>query len=257
MSSDPQNPLNMQPDPFDGETFIFPKTKCTDERRLFINRCNDITAFLYTSRDALDKYRINFESNVIPKLNIKQNTPLKFSLDSGDCIMTTPKKITSTAINGVNILTRQVFVMFYGSFETYLFELLERSFPLIGIQEDILDKAREILMLRKWDGKFCRMNEEFNIGYKAKDLIAHFKDFDMDFEGVKFKNPLSFFDEIANVRHRIVHASSILENNKEVIINMNMFHGMFAFFLLLTEYIDSLFVKKFGYECKEMIPGEA
>jgi hypothetical protein len=188
---------------------------------------------------------------------MKQNTPLKFSLDSGDCIMTTPKKITSTAINGVNILTRQVFVMFYGSFETYLFELLERSFPLIGINEDILDKAREILMLRKWDGKFCRMNEEFNIGYKAKDLIAHFKDFDMDFEGVKFKNPLSFFDEIANVRHRIVHASSILENNKEIIINMNMFHGMFGFFLLLTEYIDNLFVKKFGYECKDMIPGEA
>lgn len=257
MSSSSQNPLNMKPDPFDGESFIFPETKCTDERRLFINRCNDITVFLYASRDALDKYRIEFESNIIPKLNMNQNNPLKFTLSSGECIMTTPKKITSTAIKGGDILTRQVFVMFYGSFETYLFQLLERSFPMIGITEDKLDKAREILMLRKWDGKFCRMNEVFNIGYRAKDLINHFKDFEMDFEGIKHKNPLNLFDEIANVRHRIVHASSILENNKEIFIDMKNFHGMFAFLLLLTEYIDNLFVKRFGYDCKKINPGEA
>lgn len=257
MSSDLKNPLNMRPDPFDGNAFIFPETKCTDERRTFINRYNEITAFLYTSHDALNKYLKDFESNIIPKLNMKENTPLRFTLSSGECIIANAKKITTAASEGVNIQTRQVFVMFYGSFETYLFQLLERSFPIIGIAEDILNKCREILMLKKWDGKFCKMNEVFDIGYKAKDLINHFKGFSLDFEGVKYKNPLSFFDEIANVRHRIVHASSFLENNKMISISMNTFHGLFGFFFLLTDYIDNLFAKKFGFDRKTINPEKA
>ena len=92
-----------------------------------------------------------FETEIVPKLPKKANTELKLSLESGESIFTTPTRIVECAKNGPDILTRQLFVMFYGSFETYLYQLFERSFPLAGVTEDILNKSKEILMLKKWD----------------------------------------------------------------------------------------------------------
>ena len=101
------------------------------------------------------------------------------------------------------------------------------------------------------------MNEVFNIGYKANDLMNRFNNFEMDFEGKKHINPLNFLDDLAQVRHRIVHASSILENNRLIFIDMNIFHGFFGFFYLLTDYVDNLFAKRFGYIRRKSNPAKA
>ena len=79
----------------------------------------------------------------------------------------------------------------------------------------------------------------------------------MNFGGSKYDNPLYFLHELAQVRHRIVHASSILENNKKIFIDMNIFNEFFGFFFHLTDYVDSLFAKKFGYDRKKMNSGES
>ena len=79
----------------------------------------------------------------------------------------------------------------------------------------------------------------------------------MNFEGKKHKNPLHFLDELAQIRHRIVHASSILENDRLIFIHMNNFNTLFGFFFLLTDYVDNLFAKRFGYDRKMINPGEA
>lgn len=52
-------------------------------------------------------------------------------------------------------------------------------------------------------------------------------------------------------------ASSILENDKFIFIDMNIFHGFFGFFFLLTDYIDNLFAKRFAYARKRLNPSEA
>lgn len=257
MSPSSQNPINMVPDPFAGNTFVLPATECTDERRLFFKRMNEIQAFLYVTKLSFDVCKKNYEENIIPKLPFKEKTPMKLEMSVGNFVSMPAKGIIELTTNGINILTRQALVMFYGSFETYLYQLFERSFPIIGITEEILDKSRDILMLKKWDGKFCKMNKVFNIGYRAKDLMDRFNDFEMDFKGKKHKNPLNFLDDLAQVRHRIVHASSILENDKLIIIDMNIFHGLFGFFFLLTDYVDSLFARKFGYTRQKINPADA
>jgi len=259
MSSNPQNPLNMVTDSFAGDTFELPQTECTEERRCFFTRYNEIIAFLYISVEALNKYKIDFETNIVPKLPTKENNPIRFSLNSGECITTTPKRIVATAESGVGILTRQLFVMCYGSFETYLFQLFERSFPAIGItnMEEIFDKSKRILMFKEWNGKFCTMNDFLHIGYKESDLTSCFSNFSLDFEGKEYNNPLDFLNELAQVRHRIVHASSILENNRKISIDMNVFNGFLGFFFLLTDYVDSLFAKEFSYDRKKINPREA
>jgi len=257
MTTTPDNPLDMVPDPFAGNAFVLPQTNCTEERKLFFRRMNEIQAVLFIAKHSFDVCKEKYDKNIIPKLPSGANTPIKIEMNGGNFIVLPAFRITEMVTNGINILTRQAFVMFYGSFETYLFQLFERSFPLVGITENILDKSRDILMLKKWDGKFCKMNEVFGIDYKAGNLIDHFKTFEMDFEGKKHKNPLTFLDEIAQVRHRIVHASSLLENNKLIFIDMNIFHSFFGFFFLLTDYIDERFGSKFGFTRTAINPAKA
>ena len=218
---------------------------------------NEIQSLLYVTKLSFDICKKNYEENIIPMLPTKEKTHNRLEINGGNPIFLPAAKIIKITSNGIDILTRQAFIMFYGSFETYLYQLLERSFPNIGIKEDILDKSRDILMSKKWDGKFCKMNEVFNIEYKANELMNWFNRFEMDFEGKKHKNPLSFLDALAQVRHRIVHASSILENNRLIFIDMNIFHELFGFFFLLTDYIDNLFAKRFSYDRKILNPGEA
>jgi hypothetical protein len=79
----------------------------------------------------------------------------------------------------------------------------------------------------------------------------------MVFEGKKIKKPLQLLDSLAQVRHRIVHASSLLESGNLIFININMFHSLFGFFFLLTDYIDNLFAKKFNYSRNKINPGRA
>ena len=257
MTSNPDNPLNMIPDPFAGVAFVLSETDCTDERKQFFRRMNEIQAFLFITKLSFDVCKEKYDRDIIPRLPFKANTIIKIEINGGNFIATPAARIIEMTTNGINLLTRQAFVMFYGSFETYLFQLFEKSFPLVGVTENILDKSRDILMLKKWDGKFCKMNEALNIEYKASDLIKWFNTFEMDFEGKKHKNPLSLLDELAQIRHRIVHASSILENDRLIFINMEIFHSLFGFFFLLTDYVDALFSKKFGYSRTALKPSKA
>ena len=68
---------------------------------------------------------------IIPKLPEKSNTPMKLEMNGDNFIAMPAARIIEMTTNGINLLTRQAFVMFYGSFETYLFQLFEKSFPLI------------------------------------------------------------------------------------------------------------------------------
>jgi hypothetical protein len=79
----------------------------------------------------------------------------------------------------------------------------------------------------------------------------------MDFGGKKTKNPLTFLDELAQIRHRIIHASSILDTGNLVFINIAFLHEFFYFYSLLTGYVDDLFSKKFSYPMTSVEPAKA
>ena len=141
------------------------------------------------------------------------------------------KKIVKMTHDGLNILARQIFIMIYGSLETYLFQIFERTYPNIGITENILDTSLDILMKRKWDGKFCKMSEVFDVNYCAGDLMNRFDGIEMNFEGKLINNPLNFLDELTQIRHLIIHAPSILEKDNLVSIDIRFFHEFFIFAL--------------------------
>jgi hypothetical protein len=256
MNSSEENPLNMVPDPYDGKAFVLPPTMCTNERRLFFRRMNEILGFLYVTTFSYGECGKNLEKS-IPKLPFGDKTDIRIESKDGMFIVTPARQIVAMTKGGIDILVRQVFIMTYGSFETYLFQLFDRSYPSIGLSENTLDVSMDILMRKKWDGKFCKMRDVFGVNYKSSDLLLHFNDLAMDFDGQKIKNPLTFLDELAQIRHRIVHASSILDTGNLVFITISFCHEFFYFFSLLTGYLDGLFSRRFSYPMTNIQPAKA
>jgi hypothetical protein len=256
IKKDLENPLGMILDPISGETYVFPITRCTFERRLFFRRHNEIHSLLLITKHAYDETNKIYHQH-IQKLPNKENTLMKLGLSTGHSMMFRARRILDITEDGINILTRQTFVMLYGSFETYLYQLFEKSFPILGVAGDeIIDRSIEILIRGKWDGKFNKMSNTFGLDFKAGELNQHFKGFELNFGEKIFINPLLFMDELAKVRHRIVHASSIYDN-KLISIDIAMFHDLTGFYFLLTDFIDSLFEKRFSYPRREVNPAEA
>jgi len=245
----------MEKHPFDNG-FVLPLQKCTNERKLFFHRMNEILSFLYVTTVSLNDCNNNYQK-LIPKMPYKEDTPIKITLSGGNFATMPAKRLIKLTREGVDILTRQIFIMIYGSFETYLYQLFEKSYSKIGITEKFLDKSIDILMRKKWDGKFCKMSEEFELGYKANSLITHFSGFKLNFEGESFNNPLTFLDELAKIRHKIIHASSIYEKDTKIFIEVKVFNEMFGFFSMLTDYIDKLFSQRFEYERIDLKPADA
>jgi hypothetical protein len=256
IESEPKNPLKMVTDPFSGDTFVLPETPCTVERRLWFKRTNEIIAFLMTTELAIKETKLKYEQ-ILSKKGLRPETPMKIESSDGRSLVCPAHTLIKQFSQGIDVLCRQVFIMFYGSLETFIFQLMERSFPELGITENILGQSLEIMMRRKWDSKFCKMSDVFGLGYKARDLNNHFLDFEMNFERKVFKNPLAFLDELAQIRHKIVHASSILEKGHSIFINAKVFHAYFSFSAHLTEYIDKLFTSRFQFERERIKPEEA
>jgi len=256
MNSDEKNPLRMVIDPYAGDFFVLPDTPCTQERRLWFRRAKEILGFLSTSEMALIECRNKYQ-DAFSKPPIKYDTPIRIESIDGRILVTTSANVITLIGNGIDVLCRQVFVMLYGSLETYIYDLMARSFPKIGVSNNILDCSREIMMKHKWDGKFCKISDTFDLNYRASDLMNYFKDFEMAFEGKTFKHPLAFLDELAQVRHRIVHASSIIDKGRYIFVNPEAVGSYFAFSALLTDFIDGLFGKKFGYVRDRINPAVA
>ena len=250
----------MVPDPFTGDTFVIPETLCTPERKAWFNRINKIVALQKIITLALQEYRNNNEKK-FSNLTYKENTPIKIESHDGTYIVVPVRLLFKLCNEGIDILNNQIFVMLYGSFETYLLEMFETTYPQIGITENTLDISRYILMKGNWDGKFCKMSSVFKIDYKASKLVEHFAGFELDFMGEIHKNPLEFLDELAQIRHRIIHASSIIdcafvdkyqtenfEQGKQINIPHEIIPAFYGFYVLLTDYVDDLFAQKYGYK---------
>jgi hypothetical protein len=155
MNTDLQNPLGLIPIRFQASVH-FPPTKCSRKKAIF-KRTNEIHALLFITKHAYDETSKIYHQR-IEKLPKRENTPIKLELNAGHSLMFPAGHILGLTNDGINILTRQTFVMLYGSFETYLYQLFERSFAILGVPEDErIDRSIEILMGGKWDSKFNKM----------------------------------------------------------------------------------------------------
>ncbi len=256
MTSKQRDFTRLVPDPYPGEGYVFPTTLCSDERRLWFRRNNEILGFFRIVHHVLQRTAIDLRKKRGERV-LEPETIMKISGTYSWALITSAQRYHDLSVESVEILARQVFVMLYGSLETYLLQLLERSFAQIGHADNVLDRSLDILMKRRWDGKFCAMRDAFSLDYQASHLIDHFRGFGMVLELKTYANPLEFLDELAKIRHRIVHASSISQHGQMIFINGEIFPFAHAFYALLTDYVDSLFCTRFRFDRRTLDPGSA
>src|SRR3989304_2358342 len=108
MKKDHANPLNMIPDPFAGDTFILPDTLCTNERRAWFRRANEILAFNMIATFALQECGGNFQKN-LDRFTFKEKTPIKIETNTGMSVVTPVSNLIKHTQSSIAILTRQVF----------------------------------------------------------------------------------------------------------------------------------------------------
>lgn len=103
-------------------------------------------------------------------------------------------------------------------------------------------------MKKRWDGKLSKMAHTFGFEYKASQLKDHFSNLVMDFNGERITNPLDFLDKLVQIRHRVVHASSIFEEGRLINIDINFipeffFSSIISQIILMTYSLSSLNTK--------------
>ena len=76
--SSSDNPLNMVPDPFAGDTFILSETLCTPERRAWFRRSNEILAFQMVTALALKECAETYQK-MTTRLPFKEKTPIELN----------------------------------------------------------------------------------------------------------------------------------------------------------------------------------
>jgi hypothetical protein len=82
MTFNPQNPLGMISDPYAGDSFVFSQTLCTDQRRLWFRRANQIIAFLTTTELAMKECESKYDQ-LLSQRRLKPDTPLKIESSDG------------------------------------------------------------------------------------------------------------------------------------------------------------------------------
>jgi len=82
MESENKNPLKMVADPYSGDTFVLPETFCTDERRLWFRRTNEIIAFLMTTELAIKEAKLRYQQ-ILSQKKLKLDTPMKIKSSDG------------------------------------------------------------------------------------------------------------------------------------------------------------------------------
>ncbi|MCR4322094.1 MAG: hypothetical protein NUV74_17385 [Candidatus Brocadiaceae bacterium] len=126
MDTDHQNPLGMIPDPYAGDSFVLPETLCSDQRRLWFRRSNEIIGFLTLTELALKESRLRYEQ-AVAQGKLKPDTPLKIESSDGRSMILPTHTFLKQCGNGVDILCRQVFIM--GIFTFLLRSILARLLP--------------------------------------------------------------------------------------------------------------------------------
>ncbi len=257
------NPLEMyELEP--GGPYVLPEVLCSRRRAEFMTRGNDIVGFYYAIAFYAEMGRQAIEQQEANK-NFKYDTPIRTSVD-GESMTLNYGLLKKTQAKSGAQLTSQVFAMVYGNFEAFLADQTLDALRDLGIS-DPETEAVGLMTTHRWPGKISRIAQKFDVKLGKRKLVNHFRDFEMEFLGEKFDDPIAFLDRVADFRHRIVHSAgrvdSILaamypglpqKENDVLKLPFVLPIGLHRFFVMLTEIFDEAFASKFGWERKLIKP---
>lgn len=251
------NPLGMQWDNGLG-TYILPAQDCTEHRREFLRRGNQILSS-YMGLLGLAQLGRGSMGSVAAASGLDDQTPIKIGLGNGQEMNVRLGRLRGSWQNLVDQLTSQVLVTLYGSLEAYVYDvaaagLRERGRP--ASTQDLLD----LLGQRQWPGKIDRLQQELGPKLGSGARRAHFTGLQMDLNGVTYSDPAEFLEQIARLRHRLVHYLGRVDQEYanthpgvplkvgEVLRFPSEYPALLHCFLVhFTDFVDKAFAAEFGW----------
>ena len=253
------NPFNMEELTQYGG-FVLGEALCTERRKDFLLRGNNIlTSFTIIANLS------NFGYQYINKQDIPNERRMRLTIGKRfiQCKNITLKDMY---IPSLKQLANQTFVSIYGNFEAYLIDILIDALERLG-ESNPQQESMKILAMRGWEGKIDSIGQKLNIKVGKGKFREKFKDIPMEIEGKACSDAISFLQNIADVRHLIVHTAgrvdarlaknypdANLKEGDEIAIPVELAFDLHIFLVSFTEIFDKAFSERFKWEQKVIHP---
>ena len=251
-----RNPLRMKTIGPEG-AYVLPNVMCSKRRQEYFERANEILGFYAT----ISFYSAEGQKTIEAAAkchNIVDSTPFRI-LMKGPVIEGNYGTFRNSFQTAGAQLTNQVFLMIYGNFEAFLLDLVLDGLVAVG-ETDAREKAVQLMYSARWQGKLDSISQKLGVPLGKHSRSQKFRQVEMRFLGELCVDPVDFLQKMADLRHRLVHSTGRADSQ---LISMYPAAGLhdggfialpFAlpidvhfFFVLLTDFIDESFAKRFGW----------
>lgn len=245
--------------------YILPPQLCSNRRREFFLRANRILGS-YTTLTIYSEYGKQWGELQAKNGVFGETTPMRFTIN-GRTMQTSYRKFKELYQKGIPQLTNYIYLMIYGNFESFLSDLVCDGLSDQG-HPNPEEETIKLMMATKWLGKIDRISQRLGVDLGKRKRDIHFQNLHMEFAGNVYKDPIGFLQNMADIRHRLIHYSGridalfMIEFPKSsisvgdlIVLPAHLPYDVNNYFVLLTELIDGAFSEQFGWS-RESIPLE-
>jgi hypothetical protein len=264
MSGTQPNPLGMRQIEPDGP-FVLSPVLCSERRKEYFHRANRILA-TYCSLAAYAHFGKEALESTANQKQLSDTNPIRINM-SDYVMQTTYRQLRKSHSRAGAQLTNQIFLMIYGNFDAYLFDLVRDALSDLAVQDPI-QEAVSMLASMRWAGKIDRLSNKLSVKLPKRKLLQKYKDIEMGFLGKASKNPIDFLQSMANLRHRLVHSAgradpkliqeypnSGLKEGDLIELPFGLPYSINFFFVPFTDVLDESFCDQYSWR-REMIAPE-
>lgn len=253
------NPFRMKEIAPEGP-YILGDELCTERRKDFLLRGNNILAS-YTNIATFSN--MGFEQ--INKLRLNGDTPMRLTLGRRliQCKHTT---LINMYPKSLKQLANQTLTSIYGNFEAYIIDILIDAFDRMGA-DNPQQESLKMLSMKGWEGKIDSIGQKLGVSIGKKQFQEKFKGIPMEFEGQACANSILFLQNIADVRHLIVHSAGRIDRRlansyphvnlregDEIAVPVELPFDLHMFLIAFSDVFDRAFADKFNWERRVVQP---
>jgi hypothetical protein len=248
-----ENPFRMKELSPEGP-FVLGDELCSERRKDFLLRGNNILAS-YANIATFS----NLGLQQVKALKITTDTPMRLTI-GGRVIQCKHRTLIDMYPAALKQLANQTFTVIYGNFEAYIVDVLVDAFEIMKVENPQQD-ALKLLAMKGWEGKIDSIGQKIGVSVGKRQFQEKFKSIPMEFAGQSCSDSISFLQNIADLRHLIVHSAgrvderlarshpeANLKKGEDLAVPVELPFDLHLFLNAFTDVFDKAFADKFNWE---------
>ena len=231
---------------------------CSGPRQEFFKRANEIDLFYTIASTFIQEGRKAFDAWA-QREDLSPDTPIRITEEDGTKRAAPYRLLRSRSPTLRQQLANQVFLMLYGSFEAYIADVVCDAYSQLG-EGDPESRTLQTIYGKRWPGRLDSMHQDLQVQLPKRRFTSAFKGQTLVFLGKKRDDPRDFLEDLAQVRHLLVHSAgrvsaAFLADYPEAAISagdlINIPYATLRhielFLFRMTDVLDAAFAEKFGW----------